>query len=107
MRTPALDLAPLFPRSRYIVVHRLDHRGITRGRCRQDRLCLNFPGTEHHLNADRKDAIAIDNDEQPRGAGHDDGRVQKELCDVEKGGVIAEAVVGGLKLKETLGHVLV
>ena len=49
---------------------------------------------------------AIDNDEQPRGAGHDDGRVLRELCDVEKSGIIAEPCVVGLKLKETLVHVL-
>ena len=57
------------------------------------------------LNADGRDAI--DNDEQPRRAGWDDGRVRRELCDVEKGGVIAEPGVGRLELKEALAHVLV
>ena len=36
-----------------------------------------------------------------------DDRVQRELCDVEQGGVIAEPGVGRLKLKEILVHVLV
>ena len=102
MWTPALDLASLFPRSRYIAVYRLDHPGITQGCCRRDRLSLNFTGADHYLKRD-----AIDNDEQPRGAGHDDGRVPRELCEVEKSGAIAELGVVGLKLKETLVHVLV
>jgi hypothetical protein len=34
-------------------------------------------------------------------------RVQRKLCDVEKGGVIAEPGAGRLELKETLAHVLV
>jgi hypothetical protein len=34
-------------------------------------------------------------------------RVRRKLCDVEKGGVIAEPGAGGLELKETLAHVLV
>ena len=102
---PSARLNAIISRGRHTVVHRLGHRGITQDRCRQDRLCLNLPGTEHHLNADGRDAI--DNDKEPHGAGCDDGRVRRELCDVEKGGVVAEPGLGRLEMKETLAHVLV